>query len=78
MSTCHRSATLGWVIETWADTMKRGLNREFEGRWECWYVPRVYGPATWHARRAGEDIASIDAETPEELIAAIAEQEAKL
>ncbi len=69
---------LSHVIETWADTVTRQLNANLDGRWYVWYVPRVGRGQTWHARRAGEDIASINAETPEALVAAIAEQEARL
>ncbi len=68
---------LSHVIETWADTVARQLNANLAGRWYVWYVPRVGRGQSWHARRAGEDIASIDAETPEELVAKIAAQEAK-
>jgi hypothetical protein len=64
------------MLETWADTVARQLNAAQDGRWYVWYVRGPYSPTTWHARPAGSEVATVHAESPEDLIAAIAQQEA--
>jgi hypothetical protein len=52
------------------------LNRTYEGRWQVWFVRTVYAGTTWHARPAGSKVATVNADSPEELVSAIAELEA--
>lgn len=51
---------------------------DFKGRRQHCRGRRVTNYTTWHARPAGTPIATIDASSPEDLVAAIAEQEATL
>ena len=68
----------GQVMTTWDDEQAEMLNRTYEGRWYVWFVRTVYTGTTWHARPAGTEVATVNADSPEALVAAIAEQEAKL
>jgi hypothetical protein len=45
--------------------------------WHVWYVPRAVGRpvVTWHAHRLGDERHLIHASSPEELAAAIGQQE---
>jgi len=67
----------GLVMTTWDDEQAAMLNRTYEGRWHVWFVRTVYAGTTWHARPAGSEVATVNAGSPEELVAAIAELEAK-
>ena len=62
----------------WASDQLALLKPQYEGRFELWFVRLYPTGASWHARPAGTEIATIHAETPEELVAAIAEQETSL
>ena len=35
--------------------------------WEVWVVYRALGPNTWHARRKGDRLATLTADSPDEL-----------
>lgn len=60
----------------WADQQLAVIQPQYEGRWDLWFV-RLYPVGTsWHAKPVGERCATIHAETPEDLVAAIANAEA--
>ena len=75
------SQGIPWVprlshVLDWADQQLALLQPNYEGRFELWFV-RLYPTGTsWHARPAGTPTATIHAETPEDLVAAIADAEA--
>jgi hypothetical protein len=59
----------------WADDQLALLRPNYPD-WDLWFV-RLYPTGTsWHAKPGGERCATIHADSPEELVAAIAEQEA--
>lgn len=59
----------------WASDQLAVIQPLYEGRWDIWFV-RLYPVGTsWHAKPVGVRCATIHAETPEELVAAIAGQE---
>ncbi len=60
---------------SWADQTLATLRPNYP-EWDMWYVPSYPKGQTWHARPKGAPVATIHAESPEVLIAAIAEQEA--
>ena len=65
-------------MRDWAEQQLALLQPQYEGRFELWFV-RLYPTGTsWHARPVGARCATIRAETPEDLVAAIAEHETSL
>jgi hypothetical protein len=69
----HRWPTLVRVIVTWADQELARLREMFAGRYDVWYVPRSPGRGyTWCARPAGAAVATVNVESVEELIEALA------
>ena len=65
-------------MTTWDDEQAEMLNRRYEGRWHVWFVRTLYAGTTWHARPAGTEVATVNADSPEELVSAIAEHETSL
>jgi hypothetical protein len=65
-------------MQSWADRQQTDLSETYGGCWDIWYV--FNGPVgrgyTWCARRKGTPRATINTDSPENLIAAIHEQEA--
>jgi hypothetical protein len=61
----------------WAEQQLAVIQPQYEGRFELWFVRLYPTGASWHARPVGERCATIDAETPEELVAKIAKAEAE-
>ncbi len=62
-------------VTDWAEQQLSLIQPQYEGRFELWFV-RLYPTGTsWHARPVGARCATIHAETPEELVAAIADAE---
>jgi hypothetical protein len=59
-------------MQTWADVEQDRLS-QLHGGWQVWYVTRYPKGYTWHARPKGAPAATIQADTPEELSAAISE-----
>jgi hypothetical protein len=57
-------------MRTWADIERDKLAAEFPDH-QVWYVPRYCATTVWCARRAGEPCATVNAESPEELVKAI-------
>lgn len=47
----------------------------YGGQWDCWWVPSSPSGYTWHARPKGTDIATLNANSPEELVDLLAEAE---
>ncbi len=62
----------------WAEQQLAILRPKYEGRWDIWTVRCWPNHTVWCANRAGEPIASINADSPETLITEIAEQETAL
>jgi hypothetical protein len=61
-------------VESWADKQLADL-RETYGCWDIWYVALAPRQGySWHARPVGTQTATVHAETPEELVAAIGKQ----
>ena len=65
------------MLETWAERTLATLRPNYPG-WDIWVVYAVPRGQTWYARPKGTPIATIHAETPEELITAIANHELEL
>lgn len=64
------------AMQTWADEQLAILEARHPG-WEIWHVSRFpYTGVTWHARPKGAPVATVEAETPEALSAAILAAEA--
>ena len=64
-------------MQTWADEQLAILEARHSG-WDVWFVSRFpHKGVTWHARPKGAPVATVEADTPDELDAAIdaAEQE---
>ena len=61
-------------MTSWAERTLATLRPNYPG-WNIWLVYVVPSGQTWHARPKGTPVATIHAESPEELVAAIAEQE---
>jgi len=61
---------------TWEDQQLAVL-RPMYPRWDIWTVRNIYPKPsyTWCARPKGAPVATVNAESPEDLVAAIAEQE---
>jgi hypothetical protein len=56
------------AIQSWADRQLADLRETYEGCWDIWYVAR--GPRqgyNWHARPVGTPIATVHANSPDEL-----------
>jgi hypothetical protein len=64
------------VLMSYADRQLALLRPNYAGRWDIWYVPCWPNYTTWCAKPAGTPIATINADSPESLVAAIREQEA--
>jgi len=62
------------VVTDWAGEQLAWL-RPMYPMWELWVVRMFRRGTIWCARPAGAEAATINVESPEELIAAIAEQE---
>lgn len=62
-------------METWDEVQLRGLQGTYPN-WDIWIV-LIYLPrhTAWCARPKGEPVATINVESPEEMIKAIAEAE---
>jgi hypothetical protein len=60
--------------QTWADEQLAMLRPNYPG-WDIWIVPRYPTGHTWCARPVGHPVATINADSPEELVRAIMEQE---
>lgn len=65
MPRLSRMAVQSFAEQTLA--VLRPLYPEFD----LWVVPTVYSGTTWCARRVGEETACVNANSPEELIAAL-------
>jgi hypothetical protein len=63
-------------MNDWADEQLAMLRPRYPD-WDIWHVRYVYPKPrlSWHARPKGSPVATINADSPEELVAAIAEQE---
>ena len=65
-------------VNDWADEQLAVIQPQYEGHWDIWFV-RLYPVGTsWHAKPVGARCATINADSPEALIAAIREQETAL
>jgi len=62
-------------VTDWAEEQLGELRPRYPG-WDLWTVRCWPNHTVWCARPAGTPIATINAESPEALVAAIAEQEA--
>ena len=64
------------LVQSWDEQQLASLRPMFPG-WDIWTVRTVIPSGyVWCARPAGTEVATINVGSPEELIAAIAEQEA--
>lgn len=61
----------------WTEQTLATLRPQYAGRFELWAVRCWPKHTVWCARRVGEAAACINADSPEELVSAIAELEAK-
>ena len=63
-------------MQTWAEEALTALQPNYPG-WEIWVVRHHMGPDAWCARPKGSPVATINTDSPEQLIEAIrsAEQE---
>jgi len=52
--------------------------RRYWPEFDLWLVPRYMGPTVWCARPKGERVATINEDSPEEFITALAEARASL
>jgi hypothetical protein len=65
-----------YKVSSWADQQLAILRPKYPA-WDLWVVRLTHrGGSIWCARPAGSKVATINVGSPEELIAAIAEQEA--
>jgi hypothetical protein len=62
-------------MQSYDDQALALLKPRYEGRWDIWFVPRIGQRSTWCAKPAGTPTATINVETPEDLVRAIAEDE---
>jgi hypothetical protein len=64
-------------METWDEVQLRGLQATYIN-WDIWTVP-IYMPrgTHWCARPKGAPVATVNEDSPENLIKAIAEQESQ-
>jgi hypothetical protein len=72
-----RQATMPAIVRTVtssADEQLAMLRVKYPA-WEIWYVRRVYGPDVWCAKRKGQPVATINTDSPEELVRKIADAE---
>jgi hypothetical protein len=59
------------AIRTWADDEQERLSQLHQD-WDMWFVSRFpHKGVTWHARPRGAPVATVEADTPDELDAAI-------
>jgi hypothetical protein len=63
------------AIHTWEDEQLATLRAYYPG-WEIWIVLCYMAPTVWCARPTGHPVATINTDSPERLVEAIAEQEA--
>jgi hypothetical protein len=56
---------------TWEDQQLAMLKGNYPG-WDIWYVRCFQAPTSWCAKPGGAPVSTIQASSPEELIAAIA------
>lgn len=56
----------------WADNALASIQPNYPA-WKIWYVPVVVGALKWCAKPIGYDTATIETESPEELVTAIRE-----
>jgi hypothetical protein len=61
-------------VKTWADEQLAALRPKYPD-WEIWFVPRYPTGQTWCARPVGARLATINVNSPEELVEAIRRQE---
>ena len=56
-------------MQSWADRQLADLRDTYDGCWEVWYVTRTpLKGYTWHARPVGTPSATVNADTPDELV----------
>lgn len=60
------------AVQNYADQMLAAIAPLWP-EFHLWYVPTIYSGTTWHARRVGEATASVNANSPEELIGKLQE-----
>jgi hypothetical protein len=60
---------------SWAEEVLAGLQPIYEGHWDLWIVPLYPTGHCWCAKPAGTGTATVNAGTPEQLVAAIAAAE---
>jgi hypothetical protein len=65
------------AVTSWTD-QQLAMLRPLYPEWDLWAVRCWPKHTVWCARPKGTPVATINADSPEELIAAIAEQEANL
>ena len=63
-------------MQTWNDEQAATIRVQYP-EWVIWYVTRVYGPVSWHARPKGHPLATVNAASPDELRKLLDEREAK-
>ena len=63
-------------MQSWDEQQLAILRPQYEGRWELWTV-RVLCPnhTVWCARPVGHPVATINTDSPEELVEEIRQQE---
>jgi hypothetical protein len=61
-------------MRAWADVERERLRERFPD-WDVWWVQAYPKGQTWHAKPKGAPVATIHAESPEELAKEIAKQE---
>jgi len=61
-------------VTDWADDQLALLRPNYPA-WQLWVVRRYIGGTVWCAKPAGAPIATINTDTPEQLIEAIRDQE---
>jgi hypothetical protein len=64
-------------VTDWAEQQLALLRPNYEGRWDLWFVRCFPNQVVWCAKPCGVRCATINASTPEDLVAEIAEQEAE-
>ena len=61
-------------MKSWADEQLDVLRPNYPG-WDIWIVPNYGRGETWCARPTGHPVATINADSPEELVEEIRRQE---
>jgi hypothetical protein len=62
--------------QDWASEQLQALRPRYEGRWDIWVV-RLHAGYISCAKPAGSEVATINVDSPEALISAIADQESE-